>query len=191
MHSNPWDKNPFQLQICAIVLAPTVVCAGIYLVIKHVARNVDPSVSRFRPRFYPLFFLPADVSCLVVQAIGGALAASADPSKRSLIDAGNRMIVAGICLQVVVLLLFGAVSGEYLLRVVKKAKTGGDVKGLWFERRFRAFLGAVTGAYLAVLLRCIYRFVTSFPHGLGFRAGTLVIPLWPCLLSAQVENWLT
>jgi hypothetical protein len=159
MHANAWDKDAFQLQICAIVLAPTIICAGLYLIIKHVALNVDASLSRFRPRLYPIFFLPADVSCLVVQAIGGGLAAAGDPvTGRAVIDAGNRMIIAGICLQVVVLSMFGAVGAEYLLRVARKVGAGGEVGALWFEGRFRIFLAAFGAAFAAVYLRCIYRY---------------------------------
>lgn len=151
------------MQICVIILGPTVICAGIYLIIKHIALNVDQSLSRVRPKWYPLFFLPADVSCLLVQAIGGSLAAAAGSTNRKLLDGGNRAIIAGICLQVVVLSLFGLVSGEYIFRVHRKVKSLGreaaesQGMGLWFEKRFRVFLGAVSTAYLAVLLRCIYR----------------------------------
>lgn len=163
MSKNPWNKDAFQMQICVIILGPTVICAGIYLIIKHIALNVDPSLSRVRPKWYPLFFLPADVSCLLIQAIGGSLAAAAGSTNQKLLDGGNRAIIAGICLQVVVLSLFGLVSGEYLLRVRRKVKSLGREEaerlgmGLWFEKRFRTFLRASSAAYLAILCRCIYR----------------------------------
>ncbi|SPN99893.1 related to phospholipid-translocating ATPase [Cephalotrichum gorgonifer] len=163
LNNNPWNGDAFQLQICVIILGPTVICAGIYLIIKHVALNLDPSLSRVPPKWYPLFFLPADVSCLVVQAIGGGLAAAAGKENKSLLDGGNRAIVAGICLQVVVLSLFGLVSGEYLIRVSGKVRRLGkeaavrEGLGLWFEKRFTIFWRAAVGAYAAVYIRCIYR----------------------------------
>ena len=163
LNNNPWHRDAFQLQICAIILAPTVLCAAIYLTLKHTALALDPSLSRVPPKWYPLFFLPADISCLLVQAIGGALAAAAGQDNVALLDHGNRAIIAGICLQVVVLSLFGLVSGEYLLRVRGKVRGLGregavrEGLGLWFERRFRVFWRAAAGAYVAVYLRCIYR----------------------------------
>lgn len=115
---NPWNKNAFETQIVAIILAPTLVCISIYLTLKHVCLALNPALSRLRrPHLYPFVFVPLDVSCLCVQAIGGALAASAAVSNLSLVQAGNRCIIAGIVLQVVVLLFFGTVSGDYFVRV--------------------------------------------------------------------------
>lgn len=163
LNDNPWQSDAFQLQICVIILAPTVLCAAIYLILKHVALALDPSLSRVAPKWYPLFFLPADVSCLVVQAVGGSLAAAADQDDQDLLDHGNNAIIAGICLQVVVLSLFGLVSGEYLVRVHKKVKGLGreaaerEGLGLWYKTRFSMFWRAAAGAYVAVYMRCIYR----------------------------------
>jgi hypothetical protein len=55
----------------------------------------------------------------LVQAIGGALAASAAKKDLKMVQHGNRCIIAGIVLQVVVLLFFGASAGDYWLRVKK------------------------------------------------------------------------
>ena len=60
-------------QIVAIILGPTLVCIGLYLTLRHMVLAIDPKLSRIPPRAYPLIFVPADVSCLVVQAIGGGL----------------------------------------------------------------------------------------------------------------------
>ncbi|KAK1826175.1 RTA1 like protein-domain-containing protein [Podospora conica] len=161
--SNPWNKHAFETQICAIVLAPTLLCVSIYLTLKHFCLALAPSLSRVRPHLYPFVFVPLDVSCLLVQAIGGALAASAGYDNLAMLNHGNRAIIAGITLQVVVLLLFGAVAVDYYVRVRRRMGSGGDdgvdpeARALWGERRFRMFLYAVTGAYAAVLVRCIYR----------------------------------
>lgn len=138
------------------MLAPTILCAGIYVVLKHITLHLDPSLSRIRPNLYPLFFLPADITCLIVQGIGGGIAASARQTNKKLLDAGNRMIIAGITLQVVVLLAFGITAGEYALRVWRAVK-GGKTYALWHEKKFRWFIRGVTTAYFAVFLRCVYR----------------------------------
>lgn len=104
--------------------------------------------------------MPADVSCLLVQAIGGALAASGGRENRKLVDAGNQAIIAGIALQVVVLLAFGAMSMDYLLRVrkwVRSADVTPAALALWNDKKFRTFGYAVLGAYICVQIRCIYR----------------------------------
>ncbi|KAK0625111.1 RTA1 like protein-domain-containing protein [Bombardia bombarda] len=162
---NPWNGNAFKTQIVSIVLGPTLICVGLYLTLKHVVSALNPSLSRVPPRVYPLFFVPADVSCLVIQAIGGGIAASAGRDKLELLQHGNRVIIAGIVLQVVVLGLFGAFSGVYLVQVRRWIRSGAaEAEGardgavaLWGNGRFRMFLYAMMGAYSAFLVRCVYR----------------------------------
>ncbi|KAK1978140.1 RTA1 like protein [Colletotrichum cereale] len=171
LHENPWSKNAFQIQICCIILGPTFICAGIYLTLKHVSANLNPTLSRIPPRLYPLIFLPADLTCLIVQAIGGGLAAAAGQTNKKLLDGGNQAIIAGIVLQVVVLMLFGAAGTDYWLRVRKWARSGdhsaGDI-ALYRSKRFRRFLCGFAVAYACVLVRCIYR-VAEMAGGWGNR----------------------
>ncbi|KAL2023298.1 hypothetical protein VTK56DRAFT_3036 [Thermocarpiscus australiensis] len=159
---NPWDGDAFKMQIVAIVLGPTLICIGLYLTLKHAVTALNRSLSRVRPRLYPLIFVPADVSCLVVQAIGGGVAAAAGED-RDLLRHGNRTIMAGIVLQVVVLAGFGGLAGDYLLRA-RRYFGGASVDpeyqsgaALWVDKTFRAFLYALGVAYAALMIRCIYR----------------------------------
>jgi hypothetical protein len=160
LYYNPWNSGAFQLQICAIILAPTMICVSIYLTLKHVALNLSAASSRIRPKWYPIIFLPADVSCLLVQAIGGAIAASADRTDFALLRSGNNAIIAGVALQVVVLLAFGIMGADYWFRVRRHMATGNPDPAslaLWRAPKFRKFGYAVAGAYASVLIRCIYR----------------------------------
>lgn len=160
MHDNVWNKNAFQIQICCIIIAPTFICAAIYLTLKHVALALNPELSRLAPRWYPRLFLPADLSCLIVQAIGGGVAAAASREDQSAAANGNRTIIAGVALQVVVLLLFGVMGADYYVRV-RQYMRGPDVDpaalSVWRDSKFRQFVFAVSGAYFCILTRCIYR----------------------------------
>lgn len=158
--SNPYNQHAFETQICAIILAPTLVCISIYLTLKHLCQALSPGLSRVRPRWYPYIFVPADVSCLLVQAIGGAIAASAGSTNAALLAAGNHAIIAGIALQVVVLLAFGSMSLDYWLRArrwVHSADVTPEALALWKDRKVRMFAYAILGAYICVQIRCIYR----------------------------------
>jgi hypothetical protein len=162
LHKTPWSKWAFQTSLVAIILAPTIICVGVYLTLKHIALNLNPSISRVRPRLYPWIFLPADASCLCVQAIGGGIAASAGSNgeNKTLLDGGNRAIIAGIVLQVVVLLFFGVVGTDYWVRVrrwIKTPEATPEALRLWRDRNFRIFGFSVTAAYACILIRCIYR----------------------------------
>lgn len=176
LSSNPWNQQAFETQICAIILAPTLICISIYLTLKHLCLAFNPSLSRVRPGLFPFIFVPADVSCLLVQAIGGGIAASAGSSSKnpnpSLLAAGNHAIIAGIALQVVVLLAFGLMSADYYIRARKWIRTGGpdvtdEARTMWNDKRVRMFVGAMLGAYICVQIRCIYRYVLSLSLSLG------------------------
>ncbi|KAF9874600.1 RTA1 like protein [Colletotrichum karsti] len=169
MHDNPWNKDAFQMQICTIILGPTFICAGIYLTLKHVSANLNPALSRIRPRLYPIIFLPADLTCLIIQAIGGGLAAAAGQTNKKLLDGGNRAIIAGICLQVVVLMLFGVAGADYFIRVRRWAAspdTDPAQLTLWHQKKFKLFMYSIVGAYACVMIRCIYR-VAEMAGGWG------------------------
>jgi hypothetical protein len=135
---------------------------SIYLTLKHVALHLNPQLSRIPPQWYPRIFLPADLSCLIVQAIGGGIAAAAGHDKPKLTQDGNRAIVAGVVLQVAVLGAFGFMGTDYFLRARKHLRTEKatpEELALWRDRKFRSFVMAIMGAYLAILTRCIYRLV--------------------------------
>lgn len=145
------------------MLAPTLLCISIYLTLKHAVLSLSPALSRVRPRLYPLIFVPADVSCLILQAIGGGLAASAKSDNAALLLAGDRVIIVGIALQVAVLLGFGAMASDYLVRVRRALQSGDEnvlapgALALWSDKKARLFFYAVLGAYFSILIRCIYR----------------------------------
>ncbi|KAK2589705.1 hypothetical protein QQS21_012616 [Conoideocrella luteorostrata] len=160
LHANPFNSGAFQLQICAIILAPTFICVSIYLTLKHVSFNLNPSLSRIPPAWYPRIFLPADLTCLIIQGIGGGIAAAAKRDKPTLQRDGNRCIIAGIVLQVIVLGGFGYLGTDYFIRARRHFRSGAatqDELALWTDRKFRKFVFAVGGAYVAMLVRCIYR----------------------------------
>lgn len=143
-------------------MAPTLICISIYLTLKHLCQALNPNISRVRPRWYPLIFVPADVSCLLVQAIGGAIAATAGTTNvnMTLLNSGNHAIIAGIALQVVVLLGFGAMSLDYWLRArrwVHSPDVTPEALAMWNDRKFRTFGFAMLVAYICVQIRCIYR----------------------------------
>ncbi|KKA19632.1 RTA1 domain protein [Rasamsonia emersonii CBS 393.64] len=165
LHHNPWSSNGFKIQIVCIILAPTLICAGIYLTLKHVARTVGPDLSRLKPRFYTWLFIPFDVFCLCLQAIGGGVDAAASSSgniNENQLRVGNDIIIAGIVLQVVNLAVFGLLSVDFFWRAkshFRRNSCSSTSPGaeIWHSKRFRIFCTAVTGAYTGILIRCIYR----------------------------------
>jgi hypothetical protein len=83
-----------------VIFAPAFLAAGIYLTLKHVVIQFGKEWSRLRPSWYTYIFIACDISSLVMQSAGGALAATADPGA-SIGDVGTNLMIAGIIWQVV------------------------------------------------------------------------------------------
>ena len=100
MSNNPYNDIGFQVQIVLLIFAPAFLAAGIYLTLKHVVIQFGEEWSRLRPNWYTYVFIACDVTSLLMQSAGGALAATADPGE-SIGDTGTNLMIAGIIWQVV------------------------------------------------------------------------------------------
>lgn len=179
MHSNPWNQSGFKLQICALVLGPSFVAAAIYLTLKHFVLYCGPQYSLIKARLYPWIFVGCDFGSMVLQGIGGGMAAAAGTTNKTLIDAGNNMIVAGIAFQVLTMAVCGLLVVVYIIRYKKGAAARNAIEEksayhmdkeqntmpLW---KIRVFGSMVSLAYVTVLIRCIYR-IPEMAGGWGNR----------------------
>lgn len=160
MHSNPWSSAGFKLQIVCLVLAPSFMSASIDLTLKHIVIVFGPQLSRLRPSLYTWLFIGLDFFSILLQAIGGGLAASGERNLK-LLNTGNNVILAGIVMQVVQLVLFGLTSAWYIWSVWQYSKTHELPKrGQAYLRdwKFRWFGVSIVIAFFAILVRCIYRY---------------------------------
>lgn len=180
MHQNPWSNAGFETQICCLVLAPSFLAAGIYLTLKHMVLYCGPEYSRIKARWYPWIFIGSDLGSIIVQAIGGGVAASAKNSTNpALLTAGDALIIAGISLQAVTMSVCGAVVLDFFLRrrkartVEMKTEAGAETEGTVevnldaptlsndvYARsplRFKIFCWAIGFSFFTILIRCVYR----------------------------------
>lgn len=167
-HSNPWQKAAFEMQICCLVLAPSFVAAAIYLTLKHFVLYCGPKYSLLKANLYPWVFVGCDFASIVLQAIGGGIAAGGGSSDNiNIVNAGNNLIVTGIAFQVATMTVCGVLVLVYLWRYRKAraerhasdekstfemSKTNGAV-----SRKLYIFGAMLVLAYFTVLIRCIYR----------------------------------
>lgn len=175
MRKNPWAQPGFETQICCLVLAPSFLAAGIYLTLKHMVIYCGPEYSRLKAKWYPWIFIGSDLGSIIVQAIGGGVAASANHGNiynKSLLNAGDALIIAGIALQSVTMFVCGSLILDFFLRR-RKARTAGkaETEGTTSVEateltndlhvksplRFRIFCWAIGFAFITILTRCIYR----------------------------------
>jgi hypothetical protein len=94
----------------------------IYLCLCRIVIVYGENLSRFKPRTYTFIFCTCDFICLVLQGLGGGIAATANTTSAS--NLGKNIMLAGLIFQVVSLVLFIICAGEFAFRVHKS-------RGMW------------------------------------------------------------
>lgn len=160
LHNNPFDGIGFQIQICCLILGPAFNSAAIYLVLKHVTLCFGPEYSRIRPNLYTWIFISGDLLSLILQAIGGGMAATADDNQ-SQQDTGDNLMMAGIAWQVVTLIFFALAASWYVIRRRRARDVPLSTEASRFlgNIKFRLFVYGLVIAFFAIVIRCIYRLV--------------------------------
>lgn len=157
LHTNPWDGNGFDIQICCLIISPAFIAAGIYLNLKHIVLEVGPSFSRIRPKYYTWIFILCDFLSLVLQGAGGGIAATAIAGS-SAQSTGNDLMMAGIVWQVITLLVFGVLVSDYAFRTSKnRANLTPSATALMSTLRFKLLIASLTLAFVTVFTRCVFR----------------------------------
>lgn len=77
--------NAFLIQQICLILAPCFFSAALYGILGMTIRYLGPEHSRLRPGLYLVVFCLADLVAIVIQAIGGAMAAIAQVSSANLL----------------------------------------------------------------------------------------------------------
>lgn len=111
----------FRYLIC-LTIAPAFLSAGIYLCLSRIIVIYGEGFARFKPKTYTIIFICSDIFALVLQAIGGALADTAD-SGSSLQQTGINIMIAGLSFQVVSLTIFIALCLDFAWNVYSKRAT--------------------------------------------------------------------
>ncbi|KAM0330918.1 hypothetical protein ACHAQA_003874 [Verticillium albo-atrum] len=180
MSKNPWNFNAFLVQNMTLILGPTLIAAAISITFKHLVVWYGAEHSWLRPSLYPWVFVGTDMISILVQSAGGGLSAmsSEDPA---MMDVANTMLIGGTVFQVVNMSLCGGLMLHFLWRRRRAnrgrsrlgsmghesmaqltpeghAKTGDRAfSNPRAEYRVSTFVRAIACAYIAILIRCIYR----------------------------------
>ncbi|KAL0943391.1 uncharacterized protein CTRU02_201277 [Colletotrichum truncatum] len=186
LSSNPWIYGAFVIQLLFLILAPTLVAAAISVTFKHLVLHYGPEWSVLRPRLYPWVFVGTDFISIVIQAVGAAVAAfatSGAEENQSLSDVSSALLVTGVVFQVANMVICGGLMLIYVWRYRKghSRRTGpGNEGNSGFrvippgtksdrpdeEKKLKIFIISITIAYIAIVIRCIYR-VPEMAEGWG------------------------
>ncbi|GJE86149.1 RTA1 domain-containing protein [Phanerochaete sordida] len=114
---NVMEHTPFTMQIVCTILAPTPLLAAIFIIFTRMTQILGVRYSRLTPRWYTAVFLTCDIVALVIQGLGGGIAA--DAKTISTTNLGANVMLAGIVFQLVAMLAFSTLAAEYFYRFAK------------------------------------------------------------------------
>lgn len=158
MHQNVFLNSWFIMYLCCLTIAPALFSAAVYLSLSRIITIFGPTLSLLRPRTITIMFIAFDFISLLLQAIGGALASTADTHASR--DIGVHIMVAGLSTQVAATTSFAVLCLHLAWRIRKnpeKLATDTDLVQFRHTRVFRLFLGAIAVAVLTILIRCAFR----------------------------------
>ncbi|KAF6821035.1 parasitic phase-specific protein psp-1 [Colletotrichum sojae] len=147
MHANPFQFAAFMLQIVFITSGPVYYTAAIYVTISKAITSFAPELSRIPPKVMYWLFISFDIFCLALQAAGGALSTTS----RGDSDLGVDLAMAGLVIQVVVLVAFCTLFADYMFRYARSEYSRK------LTRREKFFFGFLALAITLILARCAYR----------------------------------
>jgi len=180
-HEDPYSIDPFLAQIVTLIIAPAFFSAALYVVLMRMCGIVGRQYSPIPPVAYIWIFSSADVISLVVQAIGGGMASQGQIQKdQELADKGTRVMVGGICWQMLAMAVFALLALVFVIKVrIAKVKLSGKLN--WFA----AGMILVT---VCIFIRCIYRTIELLEGWSGyiithevFFIGLELIPMAICV----------
>ncbi|KAH7321079.1 RTA1 like protein family [Stachybotrys elegans] len=157
---NQWEDIGFYIQICCLTFGPAFMAAGIYLCLRRIVVAFGRENSRIPPEYYTRIFIPCDLIALVLQALGGALAASDDDPQ-----IGTNIMIAGLGFQVATGAGFIIAASDFAIRAFRRYRALGstafdqstDLVHMRSSLPFRGFIGALALASLCILVRSCFR----------------------------------
>ncbi|KAK6005243.1 hypothetical protein QM012_008022 [Aureobasidium pullulans] len=166
LSGSPFNFDQFVLYLVCLTIGPAFLTASIYLCLGRIVIVYGKNISRFSPRFYTITFVICDFISLLLQAVGGALAATQDATDPS--RTGVNVMIAGLAFQVVSLTIFIALSMEFAYRAYKarESELNFDFFDLRKRTMFRMLPYAIAVATITIYIRCVFR-VAELKDGFG------------------------
>lgn len=160
---NPFVFDSFLTYLICLTIAPVFFTASIYLSLSRLIHIYDPTttLSRFRPKTYTNLFISADSFSLVLQAIGGALSATANTTDQGW--TGIHVMIGGLAFQVLSLAIFSALCAELAICIHRKQPSrspshrGRGASEAFGIKSLHAFELALAVVTILILVRSSYR----------------------------------
>ncbi|KAE8165657.1 RTA1 like protein-domain-containing protein [Aspergillus tamarii] len=155
LNSNQFNFSAFLQYLICLTIGPAFITAAIYICFARVIIVYGASISRIKPKAYARIFISCDLICLVLQAAGGAITATAGQEQDGLRHTGINIMIAGLASQVVALGSFMILCGDYVWRLKRHVRVVPQpVDSDW---KWKGFLIGLAIATLTIFIRSIFR----------------------------------
>ncbi|KAF7350552.1 RTA1-domain-containing protein [Mycena sanguinolenta] len=157
--------EPYEIQIVCTIIGPTPLAAANFVILGRIINRLGPAYSRLSPKLYTIIFLCCDIISLVVQAIGGGMAAQAVNMLKNPAKGGNVML-GGItfqmaCIAPVTITVYAFCAGEFLVRYLNNWPIRRDLatKPTPLSRNLKVLVSALVFSTLCLFIRAVYRVI--------------------------------
>ncbi|KAF2011303.1 RTA1-domain-containing protein [Aaosphaeria arxii CBS 175.79] len=145
---------PFIIQGVLLLVGPLFFAATIYMFLARTIRVAGgEEVSIVKPKWCTRIFVGADISTLVVQGLGASIMGT---MKLALAIAGEKIVIAGLALQVATFVFFVITSADFHIRMNRKSRQMNAVDGSDDWRKMLRILYITSSL---ILFRCIFRLI--------------------------------
>ncbi|KAI1392995.1 RTA1-domain-containing protein [Hypoxylon trugodes] len=152
----PYNRNAFFMQITTLIIGPVFFTGALYMLLGAFINSLGRQYSLMSPRMYNIIFMTCDLISLVVQAVGGALAASANTDDD--MKLGTNIMVAGVFFQLAAMIVFTLLTMDFLR---KSSKFG-------IPQEYNKIIMALVISLLAIFARNIFRTVELLEGWRGY-----------------------
>ncbi|KAI0651899.1 RTA1 like protein-domain-containing protein [Trametes meyenii] len=113
-HYVPLDGNAYLMQTVVLIISPTPLIGALFITFGRMSARLGHQYSRLSPQLYSKVFITADIIALLIQSVGGGIAASSNDVKTGKL--GSNIMLGGIVFQLISLTVFCVLLAEYLFR---------------------------------------------------------------------------
>ncbi|CAF0880546.1 unnamed protein product [Didymodactylos carnosus] len=169
------NNNAFLAQTVTLIIAPAFFSAANYVILGKMIPIIGSQYSRLSAWTYTIIFVICDVISLVIQAIGGGMAAVAENMSTST-DLGTHIMVGGIVFQMASMALYVLFGLEFAWRATKKRpfkkRIATDTPA--FDRaplslgKYKGLIFAMFLSTLMIFIRSIYRTIELLQGWTGY-----------------------
>jgi len=155
---NPPLSTPFTIQISCTIIAPTPLVAANFVILGMIIDRLGDHYSRLSTKWYIITFCSFDVVSLVVQAVGGGIASTANTHKGAVL--GGHIMLGGIVFQLFSLIVYVICATEFFLRFFSDTPIRESSKRQSREpvdKRMKIMICGLIFSTVCLFIRAVYR----------------------------------